>query len=148
MKQFERHLSTRQKSTNVTKASEKGVKAMSNARGNFLCNLQHNAVAFQVARKISLCDTSCLQLVSQEKLRCKLYRESRSSFYFSQCYATSCSVVTPPLQLVSQFSKKEPITIRHGQNAADIFKYSAVVKYNLTAGRKTMRKTSCVGLTS
>ena len=27
--------------------------------------------------------------------------------------------VTPPLQLVSQFSEKEPITIRHNQNVAD-----------------------------
>ena len=27
--------------------------------------------------------------------------------------------VTPPLELVSQFSEKEPITIRHNQNVAD-----------------------------
>ena len=60
-------------------------------------------------------------------------RESRSSFYFSQCYATSCSVSHP----------KELITIRHNQNAADIFKYSVGVNYNLIAGRKT----SCVRLT-
>ena len=53
------------------------------------------------------------------------------------------SVVTPPLQLVSQFFEKESITIRHNQNAADIFKYSAGVKYNLIAGRKT----NCVRLT-
>ena len=52
--------------------------------------------------------------------------------------------VTPPLQLVSQFFEKEPITIGHNQNAADIFKYSAGVKYNLIAGRKT----SCIRLTS
>ena len=74
-------------------------------------------------------------------------RESRSCFYFSQCYATSCSVWHPcdtPLQLVSQCFEKEPITIRHNQNAADIFKYSAGVKYNLIAGRKT----SCVRLAS
>ena len=44
--------------------------------------------------------------------------------------------VTPPLQLVSQFFKKEPITIRYNQNAADIFKYLAGLKYNLIAGRK------------
>ena len=44
--------------------------------------------------------------------------------------------VTPPLQLVSQFFEKEPITIGHNQNAADIFKYSASLKYNLIAGRK------------
>ena len=48
--------------------------------------------------------------------------------------------VTPPLQLVLQLFDKEPITIRHNQNAADIFKYSAGVKYNLIVGRKT----SCV----
>ena len=51
--------------------------------------------------------------------------------------------VTPPLQLVSQSFEKERITIRHNQNAADIFKCSAGVKYNLIAGRKT----SCVRLT-
>ena len=44
--------------------------------------------------------------------------------------------VTPPLQLFSQFFEKEPITTRHNQNATDIFKYSAGVKYNLIAGRK------------
>ena len=48
--------------------------------------------------------------------------------------------VTPPLQLVLQLFEKEPITIRHNQNAADIFKYSVGVKYNLIVGRKT----SCV----
>ena len=52
--------------------------------------------------------------------------------------------VTPPLQLDSQFFEKEPITIRHNQNAADIFKYLASVKHNLIAGRKT----SCARLTS
>ena len=44
--------------------------------------------------------------------------------------------VTPPLQLVSQFFEKEPITIRYDENAADIFKCSAGLKYNLIAGRK------------
>ena len=45
--------------------------------------------------------------------------------------------VTPPLLLVSQsVFEKEPITIRYNQNAADIFKYSAGLKYNLIAGRK------------
>ena len=39
--------------------------------------------------------------------------------------------VTPLLQIVSQFFEEEPITIRHNQNAADIFKYLAGVKYNL-----------------
>ena len=48
--------------------------------------------------------------------------------------------VTPPLQLVSQFFEKEPITIRHNQNAANIFKCSAGLKYNHIARRKT----SCV----
>ena len=67
-------------------------------------------------------------------------RESRSSFYFSQCYATSCSVRHPHCNLSRNFLEKEPITIRHNQNAADIFKYSAGVKYNLIAGRKT----SCI----
>ena len=71
-------------------------------------------------------------------------RESRSSFYFSQCYATSCSVWHPHCKLSRTFFEKEPITIRHKQNAADIFKYWASVKYNLTAGHKT----SCVRLTS
>ena len=62
-------------------------------------------------------------------------RESRSSFYFWQCYATIyLQRVTPPLQLVSQFFEKEPITIRHNPNAAGIFKYSAGIKYNLIAG--------------
>ena len=37
-------------------------------RGNFPCNLQRNGVALQVARKTSLCDTPCLQLVSQRKI--------------------------------------------------------------------------------
>ena len=41
-------------------------------------------------------------------------------------------MLTPPLQLVSQFFEKEPI--RYNQNAADIFKYSAGLKYNLIAG--------------
>ena len=71
-------------------------------------------------------------------------RESRSSFYFSQCYATNCSVWHPHWNLSRNFFEKEPITIRHNQNATDIFKYSAGVKSNLIAGRKT----SCVRLTS
>ena len=63
-------------------------------------------------------------------------RESRSSFYFSQwMLRDELQRVKPPLQLVSQFFEKD---------AADIFKYSAGVKYNLIAGRKT----SCVRLTS
>ena len=42
------------------------------------------------------------------------------------------------------FFENEQITILHNQNAADIFKYSAGVKYNLITGRKT----SCIRLTS
>ena len=41
--------------------------------------------------------------------------------------------VTPPLQLVSQFFEKEPITIRHNQNVADIFKYWANLRPVLLA---------------
>ena len=57
---------------------------------------------------------------------------------------TSCRVWHPHCNLSRNFFEKEAITIRHNQNAADIFKYSAGVKYNLIAGRRT----SCVRLTS
>ena len=53
-----------------------------------------------------------------------------------QRFAMLRDKLQPPLQLVSQFYEKEPITIRHNQNAADIFKYLAGVKFNLIAGRK------------
>ena len=74
-----------------------------------------------------------------EKLRCKLQRKQKQLLLFAML-RDKLQHVTPPLQLVSQFFEKEPITIRHNQNAADIFKYRAGVKYNLIAGRKT----SCV----
>ena len=85
-------------------------------------------------RKTSSCDTPCLQLVSQRKIALQVADKVEAASTFHNA----------PLQLFSQFFEKEPITMRHNQNAADIFKYSAGVKYNLIAGRKT----SCVRLTS
>ena len=112
-------------------------------RGNFLCNLQRNGVALQVARKTFSCDTPCLQLVSQRKIALQVGEKVEAASTFRNA-TDKLQRVTPPLQLVSQFFEKEPITIRHNQNISDIFKYWADVKYNLIGGRKT----SCVRLTS
>ena len=76
-----------------------------------------------------------------EKLRCKLQRKQKQLLLFAML-RDKLQRVIHPLQLVSQFFEKEPITIRHNQNAADIFKYSAGVKYNLIAGRRTKLRTS------
>ena len=82
------------------------------------------AVALQVARKTSSCDTPCSQLVSQRKTALQVAEkvEVASTFRNARRQVAACD--TPPLQLVSQFFEKEPITIRHNQNAADVFKYS------------------------
>ena len=114
-------------------------------RGNFPCNLQSNGVALHCklqGRLPRVIPHVCNQS-RNEKLRCKLQRKQKQLLLFAML-RDKLQRVTPPLQLVSQFFEKEPITIRHNQNAADIFKYSAGVKYNLIAGRKT----SCVRRTS
>ena len=97
-------------------------------RGNFPCS----GVALQVARKTSSCDTPCLQLVSQRKIALQVAEKvETASIHFAMLVCdTHCN-------LSRNCFEKEPITIRHNQNAADIFKYSAGVKYNLIAGRKT-----------
>ena len=104
-----------------------------------------NAMALQVARKISSCDTPCLQLVSQRKIAFQVAEKVEAASTFRNAtrqVVTACD--TPHCNLSRNFFEKEPITIRHNQNAADIFKYSAGVKYHLIA----CRKTSCVRLTS
>ena len=113
-------------------------------RGNFPCNLQRNGVALQVARKTSSCDTPCLQLVSQRKIALQVAEkvEAASTFRNATRQVTACD--TPHCNLSRNFFEKEPITIRHNQNAAAILKYLAGVKYNLISGRKT----SCARLTS
>ena len=97
--------------------------------------MQWRCIALQVARKTSSCDIPCLQrkiaLQAAEKV------EAASTFRNATRQVAACDTPTATCE-------KEPITIRHNQNAADIFKYSAGVKYNLIAGRKT----SCVRLTS
>ena len=103
--------------------------------------MQRNGVALQVARKTSSCDTPCLQLVSQQKIVLQVAEKVEAASTF--CNATQ-QVAACDCNLPRNFFEKEPITIRHNQNAADIFKYLAGVKYNLIAGRKT----SCVHLTS
>ena len=80
-------------------------------RGNFPCNLQRNGVALQVARKISLCDTPCLQLVSQRKIALQVAEKVEAASTFRIMLRDKLQRVTPPLQLVSQFFEKEPITI-------------------------------------
>ena len=113
-------------------------------RGNFPCNLQRNGVVLQVARKTSSCDTPCLQLVSQRKIALQVAEKVEAAFTFRNATRQVAACDTPHCNLTRNFFEKEPITIRHNQNAANIFKYSASVKYNLIAGRKT----SCVHLTS
>ena len=63
-----------------------------------------------------------------EKLRCKLQKKQKQHLLFAML-RDKLQRVTPPLQLVSQFFEKEPITIRN-QNAAVILKYSAGQQYN------------------
>ena len=107
---------------------------------------QWRCIALQVARKTSSCDTPCLQLVWQRKIALQVAEkvEAVSTFRNATRQVAACDTPTATVQLVSQFFEKEPITIRHNQNPADIFKYSAGVKYNLIAGRKTR----CLRLTS
>ena len=103
-----------------------------------------NGVALQVARKTSSCDTPCLQLVSQRKLALQVAKkvEAASTFRNATRQVEACDTSTATCLAI--VFEKEPITMRHNQNPADIFKYSAGVKYNLIVGRKT----SCVRLTS
>ena len=95
-------------------------------RGNFPCKLQRNGVALQVARKTSSCDTPCLQLVSQRKIALQVAEKVEAASTFRNATRQvaaydmgGCVIDTPT-------------AIRHNQNAADIFKYWAGVKYNLT----------------
>ena len=85
--------------------------------------MSHEAifVALQVARKTSSCDTPCLQLVSQRKIALQVAEKVEAASILFAMLRDKLQCVTPPLQLVSQFFEKEPITIRHNQNAADIF---------------------------
>ena len=89
-------------------------------------------------------DTPCLQLVSQRKIALQVAEkvEAASTFRHATRQVAACD--TPTATYLTIFFEKEPITIRHNQNAADIFKYLAGVKYNLIVGRKT----GCVRLTS
>ena len=107
----------------------------------FLATCNAMALHCIASCKEDSCDTPCLQLVSQRKIALQVAEkvEAASTFRNATRHVAPCDTPT-----VSQFFEKEPITIRHNQNAADIFKYWASVKYNLIAGRKT----SCVRLTS
>ena len=100
--------------------------------------------SLQVARKTSSCDTAYLQLVSQRKIAFQVAEKVEAASTFRNATRQVAVCDTPTATCLAIFFEKEPITIRHNQNAADIFKYSAGVKYNLIAGRKT----SCVRLTS
>ena len=61
---------------------------------NFLCNLQRNGVALQVARKTSSCDTPCLQLVSQRKIAFQVAEkvEPASTFRNATRQAAACDI--------------------------------------------------------
>ena len=113
-------------------------------RGNFPCNLQCNGVALQVARKTPSCDIPCLQLVSQRKIALQVAEKVEAASTVRNATRQVAACDTPTATCLAIFFEKEPITIRHNQNATDIFKYLAGVKYNLIADRKT----SCVRLTS
>ena len=65
-------------------------------RGNFPCNLQRNGVALQVARKISSCDTPCLQLVSQRKIALRVAEkvEAASTFRTATRQVAACDTPT------------------------------------------------------
>ena len=82
--------------------------------------------------------------VSQRKIALQVAEkvEAASNFHNATQQVAACD--TPTATCLAIFFEKEPITMRHNQNAADIFKYSAGIKYNLIAGRKT----SCIRLTS
>ena len=94
-------------------------------RGNFPCNLQRNGVALQVARKTSSCDAPCLQLVSQRKIALQVAEKVEAASTFRNVTRQVAACDTPHCNLSRNFCEKEPITKRHNQNAADIFKYSA-----------------------
>ena len=98
----------------------------------------------KLQRKTSSCGTPCLQLVSQRKIALQVAEKVEAASTFRNATRQVAACDTPHCNLSRNFFEKEPITIRHNQNAADIFKYSAGVRYNLIAGRKT----SCVRLTS
>ena len=89
------------------------------------------------------CDTPCLQLVSQRKIALQVAEkvEAASTFHNAMRQVAVCD--TPTATCLTIFLRRNQSQYDN-QNATDIFKYSAGVKYNLIAGRKT----SCVGLTS
>ena len=82
--------------------------------------------------------------VSQQKIAFQVAEkvEAASTFRYATQQVATCD--TPTASCLASFFENEPITMRHNQNAANIYKYSAGVKYNLIAARKT----SCVRLTS
>ena len=85
-----------------------------------VCNQSYNEkIALQVAEKV----------------------EAASTFHNAMRQVAVCD--TPTATCLTIFLRRNQSQYDN-QNATDIFKYSAGVKYNLIAGRKT----SCVGLTS
>ena len=57
--------------------------------------------------------------------------EAASTFRNATQQVAACD--TPTATCLAIFFEKEPITIRHNQNAAEIFKHSAGGKYNRVA---------------
>ena len=86
--------------------------------------------------------------VSQQKIAFQVAEKVEAASTFRNATQQVAACNTPTATCLAIFFEKEPITIRHNQNAAAIFKYSAGVKYNLIAGRKTSCVRPSVRLTS